>query len=61
MTMTYSWEKSYSKWDTEPDFFDEVLNELEEENAKVAGELSIEDIALDEEELALDESEFDLE
>ena len=56
-TMTYvpTWERNYDKWDTEPDFYDLVEEELE--NEKVDGELSIEDIA--EEELSLDE-EYDL-
>ena len=55
MTMTYSWEKNYNPWDTEPDFFDMVEEESENEKADA---LSIEDISTDEE-LELDE-DFDL-
>jgi len=57
MTMTYSWEKQYNPWDTEPDVYDSVLEE-ELENAKVADEISIEDIDTDSE-IEFDE-EFDL-
>jgi len=55
MTMTYSWEKNYNPWDTEPDFFDMVEEELE--NAKLDNELSIEDV--EDSEISFDE-EFDL-
>lgn len=55
MTMTYSWEKNYNPWETEPDIFDLVEEELE--NAKIDNELSIEDIS--EDEIELDE-DFDL-
>jgi hypothetical protein len=55
--MTYSWEKQYNPWDTEPDVYDSVLEE-ELENAKVADEISIEDIDTDSE-IEFDE-EFDL-
>ena len=27
MTMTYSFDKQYNRWETEPDVFDELLNE----------------------------------
>ena len=56
-TMTYvpTWERNYDKWDTEPDFYDMVEEEIE--NEKVDGELSIEDV--EDSELAFDE-EFDL-
>ena len=56
-TMTYSWEKKYDRWDTEPD--DNLLfDELENENEKQDDEISLDDIELDDE-LELDESEFD--
>jgi len=58
MTMTYSWEKKYNPWDVEPDFFDDVLNEeLELENAKANGDVSLESLIEDEdiEEIELDE------
>ena len=56
-TMTYvpTWERNYDKWDTEPDFYDMV--EEETENEKVEDELSIEDLS--DSEIAFDE-EFDL-
>ena len=58
-TMSYSWEKETNRWDTEPDIFDEFLNEeIELENAKNSDEISIDDISDDE--MELDESEFDL-
>jgi hypothetical protein len=50
-----TWERSYDKWDTEPDFYE--LDVEESENEKVEDELSIEDIS--EDELELDE-DFDL-
>ena len=53
--MTYSWEKNYNPWDTEPDIFDLVEEESENEKADA---LSIEDIST-EDELELDE-DFDL-
>ena len=56
MTMTYSFEKKFDPWATEPDFFDLVLQE-EEENAKVKDETSLEDLILEEIEL---EEDFDL-
>ena len=57
MSMTYAFERKVDRWDTEPDFFDLVLDE-DTENEKVENELSLEDLANDE--LAIDESEFDL-
>ena len=57
MTMTYSFEKKFDRWETEPDFFDELLIE-EQQNEKVKDEISIEDLTS--EEIELDESEFDL-
>ena len=62
MTMTYtpSWEKKNNKWDTEPEVWDNLLDdETETENAKLADEISLDDLII--EELELDESEFDLE
>ena len=61
--MTYSFERKFDPWATEPDFFDLVEKELE--NAKSENEISLDEneISLDEladEELSLDESEFDL-
>ena len=57
MSMTYAFERKVDRWDTEPDFFDLVLDE-DTENEKIESELSLEDLANDE--LAIDESEFDL-
>ena len=56
MTMTYSWEKNYNPWHTEPDFFDTL--EVEESENEKADALSIEDISADED-IELDE-DFDL-
>ena len=55
MTMTYSFEKKYNPWDIEPDVYDSILEELE--NEKEDNTISLEDVADDE--LELDE-EFDL-
>jgi len=57
MSMTYAFERKIDRWDTEPDFYDLVIDE-DTENEKVDSELSLEDLANDE--LAIDESEFDL-
>ena len=59
MTMTYtpSWEKKNNKWDTEPEVWDSIDYE-ELENAKVADEISLDDLII--EEMELEESEFDL-
>ena len=65
MTMTYSFERKFDPWATEPDFFDLVEKEMAElENAKSENEISLDEneISLDEladEELSLDE-EYDL-
>lgn len=56
MTMTYSFEKKFDPWATEPDFFDLVLQE-EAENEKIKNEISLEDLVLEEIEL---EEDFDL-
>lgn len=55
MTMTYAFERKADRWATEPDFFDLIEEELE--NEKVEDELSLDELA--DEELSLDE-EFDL-
>ena len=52
-----SWEKNNNRWETEPEIWDN--DELEEtENAKVADEISLDDLII--EEMELEESEFDL-
>lgn len=56
MTMTYSWEKKYNPWDIEPDVFDELEDETE--NAKIADEISLDELA--DEEFELSDEEFDL-
>lgn len=55
MTMTYSFDRTYNPWDTEPDVFDELLAEETEETE--TDELSLEELA--DEELELEE-DFDL-
>ena len=54
-TMTYSFDKTFDPWETEPDIFDLAIEE--EENSKVEDELSIDDV--EDSELAFDE-EYDL-
>lgn len=54
--MTYSFDKKFDPWATEPDFFDLVLKE-EEENVKLKNEISLEDLVIEEMEL---EEDFDL-
>jgi hypothetical protein len=56
--MSYSFEQNYDRWETEPDFFDKVLTE-EEENAKKVDEISLDEIDEIDSELEFDE-EFDL-
>jgi len=56
--MTYSFEQNFDRWETEPDFFDSVLIE-EQENEKVAGEISLDEIDETDSEIEFDE-EFDL-
>lgn len=60
MTMTYtpSWEKKSNKWDTEPEIWEDLYSDEEMENAKVADEISLDDLVI--EEMELEESEFDL-
>lgn len=56
--MTYSFEKKFDPWATEPDTFDLLMaEETEAENAKVNNEISIEDV--EDTEIEFDE-EFDL-
>jgi hypothetical protein len=55
--MSYSFEQNFDRWETEPDFFDKVLTE--EENAKKADEISLDEIDEIDSELEFDE-EFDL-
>lgn len=58
MTMTYSFERNFDRWETEPDYFDEVLVE-EQESEKASNEISIDEISEIDSELEFDE-EFDL-
>lgn len=59
MTMTaYSFERKSDRWETEPDFFDEILVE-ELENEKVSDEISLDEIDESNSEVEFDE-EFDL-
>jgi hypothetical protein len=59
MTMTYSFEKNFDRWETEPDFFDEILVE-EQENEKEANTVSLDEIdEFEDFEIEFDE-EFDL-
>ncbi len=55
--MTYSFEKKFDPWATEPDVYEAVLEE-ESENAKAVDEISIDDLDTDTE-IEFDE-EFDL-
>ena len=54
----YSFEQNFDRWETEPDFFDEILVE-EQENEKVSDEISLDEIDETDTELEFDE-EFDL-
>ena len=53
-----SWEKNNNRWETEPEIWDNLDDELETENAKVADEISLDDLII--EEIELEEEEFDL-
>ena len=46
MTMTYtpSWEKKSNRWETEPDTWELLDEEIETYNAKVPDEISLEDL-----------------